>query len=106
MDLEKTLRLSEIYGIASVMLFCMASFLAWLIYYVLKQNEKRELRYIDLHEVHISNMVQELKQREIAANEFRYLMKEAQKYQREENIQMINSLNEISRNISSLSCLK
>ena len=95
MELEKTLALTSSYGVATVMLFIMASFLAWLIYYVLKQNEKREARLIGLSEVHVNALQMELRKQSETTSLFRQSMLDAQKYQRDEHERIIEMLDKI-----------
>lgn len=95
MELEKALNLTQTYGLATVMLFLVAGFLAWLVYYVLKQNEKREARLIDLTEVHVAALQVEFKKQGETTIEFRRSLSESQRYQREEHERMIEALDKI-----------
>ncbi len=95
MELEKALGLTQTYGVATVLLFIMAGFLAWLVYYVLKQNEKREARLIGLTEVHVASLQAEFHKQAETTVEFRRSLSESHKYQREEHERMIDAIGKI-----------
>lgn len=95
MDLDKALAATQTYGTATVLLFVVTGFLAWLVYYILKQNEKREDKLILLSTEHIASIKASIKEQADSTLEFRRSLSEAQRYQREEHDKMIDALTKI-----------
>lgn len=99
MDLDKALAATQTYGTATVLLFVVTGFLAWLVYYILKQNEKqneknerREDKLIALSQEQIASINNRIKEQADSTIEFRKSLAESQRYQREEHQQMMKGI--------------
>lgn len=82
---EKALELSSQYGVVAVTFFLMAFFLAGLIIYVLKQNERRENKYFDLVEDKLKAIEHQTNERYLINQKAMSDLAEAARRQREEH---------------------
>ena len=86
------LKLITDYGIATLGIIAIATFLTWLIKYILRQNEIREKRLSDLLTNDMQHLVQSINTLTTNLSNFSNNVHEAQKYSREEHKQMIECL--------------
>ena len=105
MDLTETLKLSNQYGVATVILFIIVFYLGGLIYYILKQNRQREIeqaamnakreeRLANLIEVHLKSSEDKTNERHLVNQQSMATLAEADRRQREEHAMMFQNQKE------------
>lgn len=113
MGVQEALKATETYGVAVVMLFLTASFLAALMVYVLKQNAKREERLTtegckreerlaNIIEIHLKNNFDAIQDHDKKTTAAIAMITEAQKYVRSEHEAMLDDHKEQTKILNSI----
>lgn len=91
----QTLQLMDKYGVAIVALVAVAGFLGTLIWYILKQNQKREDKYTNLITNDLRHQSETMLLLTNSLTTFSTGVNEAHRYQREEHSKIIDNQSKI-----------
>lgn len=95
MDYEQIAKLTVSYGLGVVLSIAMAIFMAWLLKYVLHQNEIREQRLADIISKDIASINKSLDDHDTRTIAVLKNVEEAQRYQRQEHEVQIKILEQL-----------